>query len=233
MFLGDELMGLTIAQKIIKAAQVPIAAPSANISGRPSGTKIEDIREELETRVSAIIDGGNSNIGLESTVIKVVDDIPIILRPGKITPEEIKSVIGNVQIDQKVFEKVTEKEKPESPGMKYKHYAPETKCKLFYSKNEDLMINEINHFLENTENAIVLGYREHKDKIKIASDKYMEISSINDIEEYARNIYTCLRKADKMGADVILIEGVENKGLGIAITNRLLRTCEYDYKEIN
>lgn len=231
--VGIRMPSNEIAKNIIMTSNVPIAAPSANISGRPSGTKIEDIRGELEDKVSVIIDGGNSNIGLESTVVKVIDNIPVILRPGKVTPEEIQKVIGKVKIDQKVFEKVTENEKPESPGMKYRHYAPKTKCKLFYSQNEELMIKEINEFLMKNENAIVLGYTEHKGKIKILPERYIEISSIRNMEEYARNIYTYLRKADKLGAEVILIEGVENKELGIAIMNRLLRTCEYDYKEIN
>ena len=134
--VGIRMPSNEIAQKIIKTSQVPIAAPSANISGRPSGTKISDIREELESRVSAIVDGGDSNIGLESTVVKVIDDVPVILRPGKVTPEQIEKVIGKVRIDSKVFEKLLEDEKPESPGVKYRHYAPKTKCKLIYSTKE-------------------------------------------------------------------------------------------------
>ncbi len=231
--VGIRMPSNEIAQKIIKTSQVPIAAPSANISGRPSGTKISDIREELEERVSVIVDGGDSNIGLESTVVKVIDDVPVILRPGKITPEQIEEVIGKVRIDSKVFEKLLDDEKPESPGVKYRHYAPKTKCKLIYSTKENLMIKEINKIIEENKDVVILGFAEHKNKINIEENRYIEVSSLENIEEYAKNIYTCLRKADKINATLILIEGVENKHLGVAIMNRLLRTCEYDYKEIN
>lgn len=222
-----------IAKAIITYAGVPIAAPSANISGRPSGTRIEDIRKELEGKVSAIIDGGETNIGLESTVVKVVNEVPVILRPGKITPEEIKKVVGTVTIDPNVFEKPKENTKVESPGMKYRHYAPNTKCKLFYAKDEKDLIFEINKQIRiYNSNVTVLGFKEHKEKINVPDERYIEVSKKDDIEEYARKIYTDLRKADNIKSSVILIEGVEKKGLGIAIMNRLLRTCEYDYKEV-
>ena len=221
-----------IAKAIITYAGVPIAAPSANISGRPSGTKIDDIRKELEGRVSAIVDGGETQIGLESTVVKVVDEVPIILRPGKITPEEIEIVAGKVIIDKNVFEKPKENTKVESPGMKYRHYAPNTKCKLFYSTDERDLIFEINKQIRIFNGDVtVLGFKEHREKINVSNDKFIEVSSEKDIQEYARKIYTDLRKADEMQSKVILIEGVEKKGLGIAIMNRLLRTCEYDYWE--
>ncbi len=221
-----------IAKAIITYAGVPIAAPSANISGRPSGTKIDDIRKELEGRVSAIVDGGETQIGLESTVVKVVDEVPIILRPGKITPEEIEKVAGKVIIDKNVFEKPKENTKVESPGMKYRHYAPNTKCKLFYSTDERDLIFEINKQIRIFNGDVtVLGFKEHREKINVSDDKFIEVSSEKDIQEYARKIYTDLRKADEMQSKVILIEGVEKKGLGIAIMNRLLRTCEYDYWE--
>ena len=221
-----------IAKAIITYAGVPIAAPSANISGRPSGTKIDDIRKELEGRVSAIVDGGETQIGLESTVVKVVDEVPIILRPGKITPEEIEKVAGKVIIDKNVFEKPKENTKVESPGMKYRHYAPNTKCKLFYSTDERDLIFEINKQIRIFNGDVtVLGFKEHREKINVSNDKFIEVSSEKDIQEYARKIYTDLRKADEMQSKVILIEGVEKKGLGIAIMNRLLRTCEYDYWE--
>ena len=221
-----------IAKAIITYAGVPIAAPSANISGRPSGTKIDDIRKELEGRVSAIVDGGETQIGLESTVVKVVDEVPIILRPGKITPEEIEKVAGKVIIDKNVFEKPKENTKVESPGMKYRHYAPNTKCKLFYSTDERDLIFEINKQIRIFNGDVtVLGFKEHREKINVSDEKFIEVSSEKDIQEYARKIYTDLRKADEMQSKVILIEGVEKKGLGIAIMNRLLRTCEYDYWE--
>jgi L-threonylcarbamoyladenylate synthase len=222
-----------IARAIISYSGVPIAAPSANISGRPSGTQVEDIRKELEGKVSAIIDGGQTNIGLESTVVKVVNEVPVILRPGKVTPEDIEKVIGKVEIDPNVFAKIEKDTKVESPGMKYRHYAPNTKCKLFYAKDERDLIFELNKQVKiYKDDVVIISFKEYKDKIKVPDDRFIEVSSKDNIEEYAKNIYSDLRKADEKKAKAILITGVERKGLGIAIMNRLLHTCEYDYKEM-
>jgi L-threonylcarbamoyladenylate synthase len=222
-----------IARAIISYSGVPIAAPSANISGKPSGTQVEDIRKELEGKVSAIIDGGQTNIGLESTVVKVINEVPVILRPGKITPEDIEKVIGKVEIDSNVFAKIEKDTKVESPGMKYRHYAPNTKCKLFYAKDERDLLFELNKQVKiYNDDVVIISFKEYKDKIKVPDDRFIEVSSKDNIEEYAKNIYSDLRKADKKKAKAILITGVERKGLGIAIMNRLLHTCEYDYKEM-
>lgn len=229
--VGIRMPSNEIAKKIIMTSGVPIAAPSANISGRPSGTKVTDIREELESRVSVIIDGGDSNIGLESTVVKVIDDIPVILRPGKVTPEQIEEVIGKVRIDSKVFEKLLGDEKPESPGVKYRHYAPKTKCKLIYSKDENKQIEMINNLIKGNNKIIVLCFEEHKEKILVDKENIISIGYKDKKETIAKNIYSALREADARCADLILIEGVEKYGIGIAIMNRLLRTCEYDYLE--
>ena len=221
-----------IAKKIIQSSGVPIAAPSANISGKPSGTSIKDIKLELEDKVSAIIDGGDTQIGLESTVVKVVNEVPIILRPGKITPEDIEKVAGKVKIDSKVFKKVIENEEVESPGMKYKHYAPETKCVLVnYINDEEQVICLKKKIKEYSEDVVVIGFSEHKEKLNLPERKFIEIGTKKDLEKYAKEIYSALRKADKSKSKLILIEGVERKGLGIAIMNRLLRATSYDVLE--
>ena len=221
-----------IARGLIQFSGVPIAAPSANISGKPSGTSIEDIRAELEGKVSAIIDGGETEIGLESTVVKVVDEVPVILRPGKITPEDIEKVAGKVIIDSKVFEKVVENEEVESPGMKYRHYAPETKCILINYENElDQVFYLKQTMKEYNDDVVVIGFSEHKEKLYLPEERFIDLGNRNDLEKIAREMYSALRKADKIKAKVILIEGVSKKGIGIAIMNRLLRTCEYKCKE--
>lgn len=221
-----------IARGIIQFSGVPIAAPSANISGKPSGTNIQDIRKELEGKVSAIVDGGETPIGLESTVVKVVDEIPVILRPGKVTPEEIEKVTRIVKIDDKVFSKVSAEEKVASPGMKYRHYAPETKCKLVNFLNELDQIFMLKRLIsEYNGDVIVIGFEEHKDKLFLSEDRFINLGSKKDLEQVAKNIYSALRKADEKKPSIILIEGVPRKGIGIAIMNRLLRTCEYDCVE--
>ena len=221
-----------IAKAIITFSGVPIAAPSANISGKPSGTNIEDIRKELEGKVSAIVDGGKTDIGLESTVVKVIDEVPVILRPGKVTPDDIKNVIGKVKLDEKVFKKVDEDENVESPGMKYRHYSPEKPCQLIYCENELDQIFYMNKFINlYNKNVVVIGSEEYKEKYNISKDRFINIGTKNNLDQIAQNIYSAIREADKLEAEIILIEGVKKEGLGIAIMNRLLRTCGYNFFE--
>lgn len=163
-----------IANTIIKNFGKPIATPSANKSGKPSGTKIEDIMEELEDSVDIFIDGGDTEIGLESTVVRVVDNIPVILRPGAITKEDILKVIGNVEIDRHVLNDVKEDEKVLSPGMKHKHYSPKTKCVLLDVKDDSDKI-EISKILEN-ENIVILGLEANK--IKYDKANFVSIGKI-------------------------------------------------------
>ena len=132
--VGIRIPSNKIANAILSYQNIPIAAPSANISGKPSGTDIADITNEFMDKVDYIIDGNNTDIGLESTVVKVIDNIPTILRPGYITKEDILDVIGTVKVDDNLFKKVSGP--VESPGMKYKHYAPINKCQLIYIKNQ-------------------------------------------------------------------------------------------------
>ena len=216
-----------IAQEIIEYTGLPIAAPSANISSRPSGTNIDDIKDEFDGKVDLIVDGGDTKIGLESTVCKVINGVPTILRPGKITPEDLEAIIGNVDIDKHVFENTKSDEKVESPGMKYKHYAPNTKCILIYGHTDQDYIDLINEHRE--KKTTIIGFTEHKDLFKDVT--YHDLGSKDKLEEISHNIFSLLRKADKDNADIIIIEGVQKKGLGIAIMNRLLRSCSFNYYE--
>jgi len=221
-----------IARGIIQFSGVPIAAPSANVSGKPSGTNIEDIRKELEGRVSAIVDGGDTAIGLESTVVKVVNEVPVILRPGKITPEDIEKVAGTVKIDKKLFEKVKEDEDVESPGMKYKHYAPESECLLINCANDLDQIFYLKKFINEFQgNVVVIGFEEHKDKLFLDDERFISVGNKSNLDDFAKNIYSALRKADKVKPSKIIIEGVKKQGLGYAIMNRLIRTCNYNIFE--
>lgn len=214
-----------IARRIIEEAKVPVAAPSANISSRPSGTKIEDIKEEFDGKVDLIVDGGESKIGIESTVVKVIDRVPTILRPGKITPEDIKEVVGIVKIDQHVYKKA--EGAVESPGMKYRHYAPNSNCIMIYSEKEETLLKEISsHIIPNT---IIIGCTEHQNHFKNVN--YYSYGSKYHYDEISHNIFSLLRAVDKESPALIIIEGVKKEGLGIAIMNRLIRSCSYHYIE--
>lgn len=219
-----------IAQQLIEYSGLPIAAPSANISGKPSGTNLKDIIEELKDKVDFIIDGGNCEVGLESTVVRVINDIPHILRPGKITPEQIKQVIGNVVIDNHVLSQLDSSDKVLSPGMKYRHYAPNSKCILVYSKENNRLIDRINSLAINYQNPLIICCNENS--LYYSTVQTLTYGSKNKLEEISKNIFSILRKVDKYKPDIVFIEGVESAGLGLAIMNRLIRACDHNYIEV-
>ena len=230
--VGIRMPSNLLAKELIEKAGVPIAAPSANVSGKPSGTNIEDIKEEFEGKVSYILDGGSTDIGLESTVIKVENDKIDILRPGKITKEQLEEVANQVEVDKHVLGKVGKEEIVASPGMKYRHYAPNANCMMVYSKDEQKMIEKMNEITKESEQngkqVLVLAKGEHLSKI-VAKKKW---NMGKNLEEVAKNIFTLLRKVDKEQVDLVLIEGVGEEGLGLAITNRLVRACAYHYLKV-
>lgn len=222
--VGIRMPDHPIIHKVIEQSNIPLAAPSANISGKPSGTCIDDIKDEFNGKVDLIVDGGKCNIGIESTVVKVIDDIPVILRPGFVTEDDIKNVIGCVKLSDKLFSKVKENEKVESPGMKYRHYAPKTKCILV--EQDDEQINKINKLIDDNKNCCILGFAEDKHLLKISNDKFICLGNKNNLKEISSNIFTCLRKVDKLNCDLAIVEGLEKKNLGLSIMNRLVRACE-------
>jgi L-threonylcarbamoyladenylate synthase len=173
-----------------------------------------DIIDEFNDSVDYIIDGGESLIGLESTVVKVIDNVPTILRPGFITREDIEEIIGKCNVSEYLFKKA--ECKVESPGMLYKHYSPNTPCMLC-----DKEI--INNFVDKNKKIIIIGH-----DLDIDCYKYYDYG--NDLKTIAHNIFKLLRKADKEKADLIIIEATTIKSLGLAIMNRLIRTCNYNYK---
>lgn len=246
--VGIRMPSNIIAKELIEKSGVPIAAPSANVSGRPSGTKVEDIIAELDGKVAYILDGGSTDIGLESTVIKVNGEKIDILRPGKITKEQLEEAFSELKkekvnkeeqnneikevkviIDKHVLGKVEKDAVVASPGMKYRHYAPNTKCMMVYSQNEQAMLDKINEITKGLEQenkkVLVLGRKQHLEGY-ISKNKW---NMGETLEEVAKNIFTLLRKVDNEQLDVVIIEGVGEQGLGLAITNRLIRACAYNY----
>lgn len=228
--VGVRMPSGEIARTLISYAEVPIAAPSANISGRPSGTNISDIFEELSDKVDYIVDGGECEVGLESTVVRVVDGVPTILRPGKISPEDIQKVVGAVKIDEHILKNIEPDEKVLSPGMKYRHYAPKSQCVLIYSEDNGKMVKKIQEISKEYTNPLVISC--------IENAKYYEVNhkiiygSKENLNEIAQNIFKDLRKVDSFQPDIVIIEGVKNQGIGLAIMNRLIRACEYHYIKI-
>ena len=195
-----------VARKLIEYSGCPIAAPSANISGKPSGTLVEDIIDELDGKVDYIIDSGKVEIGVESTVIRVVENKVHILRPGKITPEDIQKLGIEVYIEKQILGEYKKDEKVMSPGIKYKHYAPQTKCLLVYSEDEEKLVQKINENIQG-KNAVVICKTKNLEKYNA---KY-KLDMGETLEEITNNIFTLLRKADKYNAEIIAIEGVRKR----------------------
>jgi L-threonylcarbamoyladenylate synthase len=220
-----------IANKLISYAGLPIAAPSANRSGRPSGTQISDIVGELKDHVEMFIDDGVSNIGLESTVIKVENGIPIILRPGKVTPSDVISAVGIVEVDKRVFSATNDDEIVLSPGMKYRHYAPDCKCLLVESMDESSKVAKIKEFARKFHpkkvaimcvNENISFYSGYENAVAFSMGAYLDYDIIS------KNLFILLREAEAHRPDIILIESVPKDGMGVALMNRLIRTCGYE-----
>lgn len=227
--VGVRMPDNDIALSIIQSCNTPIAAPSANVSGRPSGTNIDDIFDELNGKVDVFVDGGDTNIGIESTVVKVDNNVVNILRPGKISLEDIKKLGFNAKLDKHVFEDVKEGEKVESPGMKHRHYAPSVKTILLeYVEDEDVMINTLKKYIkENADKKVgILCFNEHEKYL--AGYRVLKIGSINNVLEISSNIYAKLRSIEKLDCDEWIVEGISRTGLGTAIMNRLTRACSYN-----
>ncbi|MCT4507597.1 MAG: L-threonylcarbamoyladenylate synthase [Tepidibacter sp.] len=215
-----------IAISLIKESGVFVAGPSANISGRPSPTDEENVYEEMNGRVDGIILGGDSNVGLESTVLDLTGDIPTILRPGGVTIEDLREVLGEVVIDPAILEK-NENIIAKAPGMKYTHYAPKAEVFIVKKYDEDY-IDKINKLVDE-------GIKEGK-KIGIMcldknKDKYKgEVIGLGeDLNEVAYNLFKALREMDKKGVDIIYSESFENVGIGQAIMNRLIKAAGYKF----
>lgn len=228
--VGVRMPSGIIANKLISYADVPIAAPSANVSGRPSGTNISDIFEELSDKVDYIVDGGECEVGLESTVVRVVDGVPNILRPGKISPEDIQKAVGIVKIDEHILKDIEIDEKVLSPGMKYKHYAPKSECILVYSEDNEKMIKKIQEITKKYTNPLVISCNENERYYDVKNK--ILYGSKENLNEIAQNIFKDLRKVDSFKPDIVIIEGVKKDGIGLAIMNRLIRACEYHYIKI-
>lgn len=208
-----------IALKLIEACDLPVAAPSANISGKPSPTSAEHVIKDLEGRVDAIIDGGDCEFGLESTVIDVLNETPMILRPGSITLEEIAKTINTVIYDPAMSHDTLI---AKSPGQKYIHYAPKGEVYLYIGLacNITNAINETaSKFINESKKVLILGTEENI--LSYKEGIILNLGARTNPMEISSNLFSMLRKADELKADIILVEGIDEEGLGVAIMNRL------------
>ena len=218
-----------IAKALIEKSGVPIAAPSANISGKPSPTKGEHVIEDLDGKADMIIDGGEVGLGLESTIIDVTDE-PTILRPGFITQEMLEEVIEEVKLDQTIIEKPSEGFAPKAPGMKYRHYAPQTEL-VIVKGDADKVAERIKEDIKDKKAAIIT-VDQHLDLYKDADAKVVSWGDKNEMDLIAHKIFDALRKVDEWGVDIIYCEGFEEKDLGLAVMNRLTKAAGYQVIDV-
>lgn len=215
------------ALDLIRTSGVYIAAPSANLSGRPSPTKAEHVLQDMDGRIEMIIDGGSVNIGIESSIIDLTEEIPVILRPGYITKEMFEAVVGPVEIDKAVALGVKTDAAPKAPGMKYRHYAPKGEMVIVEGADNGAVIEKINQLagVKKAEGFCtgVLATDENKDKY--FADYILSVGERSSEISVSSHLFDVLRQFDDLGANYIVSEGFSRKNMGYAIMNRLLKAA--------
>ncbi len=215
-----------VARKLIELSGVPIAAPSANLSGSPSPTTAQHVIDDMQGRVDAIIDGGECQFGLESTIVKINSDGTLtLLRPGKITPEDIEA-IAPVGVADAVFDKLRDGEKAISPGMKYRHYAPASPLSLLNGEL-DKCLNYIQKSEQN--NIAFICYTDEISTIKqrLPNVTLYPIGDREDEVAQAHTLFSALRNADKGNHTHIYAHLPKKRGISLAIYNRLIRAAAH------
>ena len=217
-----------VAHKLIELCGFPIAAPSANLSGKPSPTSASHVAQDMDGRVDMIIDGGESEIGLESTIVKIDGDGLILLRPGGITCDALSLVCEKVTIADAVLHQLAENERPLSPGMKYRHYAPTAPLVLLSGKDEDVLAYCKNE--AKMRKCAFLCYNEECDSL--SGNTLFPIGNKNDLATQAHKLFAALRQADGTDAEIIYAHLPPQEGLGLALYNRLIRAAAHTIKEV-
>jgi len=219
-----------IARRLIQESGIPIAAPSANTSGRPSPTKASHVIEDLFGKIDLILDGGSVGIGLESTIVDVTVDPPVILRPGYVTQEVISALLNEkVTLDAALTEKMNQNIRPKAPGMKYRHYAP--KADLVVVEGDPAAVAKKIEELaaEKTAEGKKVGIIGTKEFQNCYRTGYVKVIGTRENEKtIAQNLYTVLREFDEIQVDVIYSEGFSEENFGQAIMNRLLKAAGHN-----
>lgn len=208
-----------VALAVIKKAGLPIAAPSANRSGKPSPTIAEHVWEDLNGRIAGIVDGGPTGVGVESTVLDCTEDVPVILRPGAVTKEQLEAVIGEVSVDAALLDA---EQAPKSPGMKYTHYAPDAPLHLVAGTREFIQ-SLVDQKREEGLRVGVLTTEENQQFYR--ADYVITCGQRENIETVASLLYEALRNFNNTDADLIFGEMFPNEGVGTAIMNRLMKAA--------
>ncbi|MBE6556794.1 MAG: threonylcarbamoyl-AMP synthase [Ruminococcaceae bacterium] len=216
-----------VARALIEASGTAIAAPSANRSGSPSPTAAQHVRHDLDGRIDAIIDGGACEIGLESTIVALTgDDEAVLLRPGAVTYDALCCVLSHVTLSHTLNGALSENERPLSPGMKYKHYAPSAPLVLLDGEESAVL-----RYLQNaqrTERCAILCYAEETDSL--SPEHLLCVGAREDLAAQSASLFAALRQTDGMNIDVVYAHLPTQDGLGLALYNRLIRAAAHTVK---
>ncbi len=210
-----------VANRIIELS-CPLAAPSANISGFPSPTSFEHVEADMMGRADAICDGGDCAVGVESTVITLATEAPVLLRPGGVTLEQLREVLGEVRVADAVLNPMKKDEKAESPGMKYKHYSPKAELTVVRGN-----IKEFVSFASSSDFDSILCFEGEEE---LFEDKItVTFGSVNDPLSQAQRLFDALRELDEKGAKRVIVRSPSKNGVGLAVCNRLYRAAAFRF----
>lgn len=220
--VGIRLPSHPLARALIRTAGVPLAAPSANTSGRPSTTTAAHVLEDMNGKIAAVLDGGACGVGVESTVISLATPIPRLLRPGGVTLEQLKTVLGKVEVDRALYESIGEDVRVSAPGMKYRHYAPKAPLTVIRG-NPTQTAQYISK--EASAGDGILCFDEYKNTFPHCI--VLSFGSRDDLATQAREIFGCLRRFDRMNVRQIWAQCPSDDGLGLAIANRMQKAAGF------
>jgi len=223
-----------VALALIRESGVPIAAPSANLAGKPSSTSAEHVLDDLNGRIDAVLDGGSTCVGVESTVLDLSVCPPMVLRPGGITFEALREILGEVELHPFVAaEKEMAVGETRSPGMKHKHYAPKAKL-ILVEGSISAVVEKIGKMVKDyrQEGCRVGVLATDETAAKYEADMIKSLGSRFNLDAVAQNLFRLLREFDAEGVDVIVAEGVPQEGLGLAVMNRLRKASGYDIVKV-
>lgn len=217
-----------VAQALIQAAGIPIAAPSANTSGKPSPTVAQHVINDLLGKIDMIIEGGPARVGLESTVVDLTEETPALLRPGGVTYEQLKKIMPDICIDPVVLDKLENGKAPRAPGMKYTHYSPEAEVVVVEGSGEK--VTDMIHSLveENRAKGLKVGVLTDDENMgAYHADCVLSAGKAQHPETIAANLFYKLREFDEEKVDIVFAQSVSERGIGLAIRNRLNKAAGY------
>lgn len=222
-----------VARAIIKAAGTPLAAPSANTSGMPSPTTAAHVLHDMDGKIAAVVDGGPCEVGVESTVLTLCTRVPRILRPGRVTPEDLFDVLGEVEVDDAVLGQLAEGAVAASPGMKYKHYSPKAEVYIVDGSAEGFakFVNE--KVAERAADEAAVAALVFDGEESLVNCVTLPFGAEDDPLGQAEHLFDDLRRADELGVSDIYVRCPSAEGVGLAVMNRLLRAAEFRIIEVD